>query len=181
RLWSALTQGAAPRALTGGVRKVWLDRRATVLLDRSAAQVAAPEVWASGFTGAGVTVAVLDTGVRADHPDLAGKIVAAVDFTGTRPDASDDVGHGTHVAGIIAGSGAASGGRYRGIAPDVSLLAGKVCVPSGCTSSAIIAGMEWAAPRARIINMSLGSNAASDGGDHLPLAADQLLHQERPL
>jgi subtilisin family serine protease len=183
-LWTTLTAGTslraggpAPRTLAGGVTKVWLDARARLLLDQSAPQIGAPEVWASGLTGAGVTVAVLDTGVQADHPDLAGKVAEAVDFTGTRPDASDDVGHGTHCAGIITGSGAASHGRYRGIAPDVSLISGKVCTAGGCTTSAIIAGMEWAAPKARIVSMSLGSTYGTDGTDPLSQALNQLSAQ----
>jgi len=183
QVWGWLTNGGArglvaARGLTGGVAKVWLDRRAEVFLDQSAAQIGAPTVWASGFTGQGVTVAILDTGLVFDHPDLVGKTVEAVDFTGTRPDALDDAGHGTHVAGIIAGTGAASGGRYRGIAPDASLAIGKVCTASGsCSTSAIIAGMEWAASRTTIVNMSLGSTAGSDGTDPLAVAADNLSAQ----
>jgi subtilisin family serine protease len=175
--WRGLTAGV----FTAGVEKVWLDARAQLLLDESAPQIGAPAAWAAGLTGAGVTVAVLDTGVKADHPDLAGKITEAADFTGTRPDAGDDVGHGTHVAGTIAGSGAASGGRYRGIAPDASLVVGKVCVAGGCTSSAIIAGMEWAAARARIVSMSLGSTTGSDGSDPLSIAANNLTAQHGTL
>jgi len=159
------------------IAKVWLDARASLYLDESAPQIGAPAAWAAGLTGRGVTVAVLDTGVRASHPDLAGRILEAVDFTDTRPDADDDVGHGTHVAGIIAGSGAASGGRYKGIAPDAALVIGKVCVPGGCPLSAIIAGMEWAAARARIVNMSLGSPASTDGTDPLSAAVNQLSAQ----
>jgi subtilisin family serine protease len=183
QVWGWLTGGGASglatsRALAPGVAKVWLDRRAELLLEQSAPQIGAPTVWASGLTGKGVTVAILDSGLRFDHPDLVGKTLEAVDFTGTRPDASDDAGHGTHVAGIITGTGAASGGRYRGIAPDASLVIGKVCTASGsCPTSAIIAGMEWAAARARIVSMSLGSTAASDGTDPLAVAADNLSAQ----
>ncbi len=177
--WRSITGGG--RLLSSGVDRIWLDARAALLLDESAPQIGAPAAWAAGLTGAGVTVAVLDTGVKADHPDLAGKIVEAVDFTGTLPDASDDVGHGTHVAGIIAGTGAASGGRYRGIAPDASLIVGKVCIPRGCTASAIIAGMEWAAARARIVSMSLGSTGGSDGTDPLSQAANNLSAQHGTL
>ena len=78
-----------------------------------------------------------------------------------RPTPDDTVGHGTHVASTIAGSGAASGGKYRGVAPDATLLFGKVCENDGCTDSAILAGMQWAAveQHAAVVNMSLG------GGD----------------
>ena len=151
QLWGWLTNGGArglmtARALTPGVAKVWLDRRAELMLDQSAPQIGAPTVWASGFTGRGVTVAILDSGLKFDHPDLVGKTREAVDFTGTRPDASDDGGHGTHVAGIITGSGAASGGRYRGIAPDVNLIIGKVCVASGSCPRRR-SSLAWSGPR----------------------------------
>jgi subtilisin family serine protease len=176
--WRAIS---APGTLSGGIAKIWLDARATPLLDESAVVIGAPEAWAAGLTGLGVTVAVLDTGIRAGHPDLAGRVVEAVDFSDTRPDADDNVGHGTHVAGTIAGSGAASNGKYRGIAPDASLIVGKVCGTSSCSSSAIIAGMEWAAPRARIVSMSLGSSAASDGTDPLSTSVNSLTAQHGAL
>jgi subtilisin family serine protease len=183
--WRWITLGGSPgavgpRTLAPDVRGVWLDARVPVLLEQSAPQIGAPEAWAAGLTGSGITVAVLDTGILADHPDLAGKVLEAVDFTNTRPDASDNVGHGTHVAGIIAGTGAASGGRYRGIAPDAALISGKVCATSSCTLSAIIAGMEWAAPRARIVSMSLGGGA-SDGTDPLSTSANNLTAQHGTL
>lgn len=168
--WSWLTAGSALRA---GVGKVWLDGLAAPALDVSVPQIGAPAAWQAGYTGRGVTVGVLDTGVRADHPDLAGKVVEAQDFTGTRPDAGDDLGHGTHVAGIIAGSGAASGGRYRGVAPDARLVSGKVCVAYGCPESAVIAGMEWIAPKVRVVNLSLGGDA-TDGTDPVSQAVNAL-------
>ncbi|MEN3356592.1 MAG: hypothetical protein V7637_574 [Mycobacteriales bacterium] len=167
------TGGGTPRALADGIRTVWLDALAHPALDVSVPQIGAPVAWRSGFTGRGVTIGVLDTGIAADHPDLAGRVAESRDFTGTRPDAGDDVGHGTHVAGVLAGSGAASGGRYRGVAPDATLLNGKVCVSSGCPTSAVIAGMEWAAPQARVVNLSVVA-AATDGTDPLSQAVDQL-------
>ncbi|WP_103341920.1 S8 family serine peptidase [Amycolatopsis sp. CA-126428] len=168
--WTWLTAGSALRA---GIGRVWLDGLATPALDVSVPQIGAPAAWQAGYTGRGVTVGVLDTGVRADHPDLAGKVVEAQDFTGTRPDAGDDLGHGTHVAGIIAGTGAASGGRYRGVAPDARLISGKVCVAYGCPESAVIAGMEWIAPKARVVNLSLGGDT-TDGTDPVSQAVNAL-------
>jgi subtilisin family serine protease len=176
--WSTLTTGKGPRGVapmeTAGVSKVWLDGRAQPVLDQSAPQIGAPVAWGLGLTGKGVTVALLDTGIKLDHPDFAGRIAETKDFTATRPDASDDVGHGTHCAGILAGSGAASHGKYKGIAPDATLIEGKVCMLAGCPESAIIAGMEWAAPAARIVSMSLGSVLPSDGTDPMSQSVNAL-------
>ncbi|MEV6964086.1 S8 family serine peptidase [Hamadaea sp. NPDC051192] len=144
-------------ATAPGVRKVWLNGLRRVSLDRSAAQINAPVAWGQGLTGAGVTVAVVDSGIDASHPDLAGKVVASANFTADP--AGDGRGHGTHVASTIAGTGAASNGRYRGIAPDARLLDAKVCDAEGmCAEDAILAGMEWAVvtQHARVVNMSLG-------------------------
>ncbi|GAA2691258.1 MULTISPECIES: S8 family serine peptidase [Actinosynnema] len=155
--------GAAERA----PGRIWLDGRVSATLDRSAAQIGAPTAWAAGLTGAGVRVAVLDTGVDATHPDLAGAVVESANFSDS-PDATDRMGHGTHVAATITGSG-----RYQGVAPDSRLLNGKVLDDSGGGShSAIIAGMEWAASRADVINMSLGGLATED--DPMALALDRL-------
>ncbi|GIG61755.1 serine protease [Longispora fulva] len=134
--------------------KLWLDGIRKPLLDKSVPQIGAPEAWAAGYTGAGVTVAVLDTGIDASHPDFAGKISATGNFTDD-PDTDDLVGHGTHVASTIAGVGP----LYKGVAPDAKLAIGKVCVVYGCPESAILAGMRWATleQHARVVNLSLGS------------------------
>ncbi|MGW3807796.1 S8 family peptidase [Micromonospora sp. NPDC005113] len=155
-LWSSLTRGtSSARALAAGITHVWLDGKRHVSLDRSVPQIGAPTAWQAGFDGDGVTVGVLDTGIDASHPDFAGQIAAIHDFTGGN-DPGDTVGHGTHVASTIVGSGAASGGRYRGVAPGAKLVVGKVCATTECQDSDIIAGMQWAAPQARVINLSLG-------------------------
>ena len=156
--WSSMTTGAGTgtaRRIAGGVARIWLDGKRTIDLDQSVPQIGAPQAWAAGYDGKGVTVAVLDTGVDATHPDLAGRIAEARNFTDA-PDTSDTVGHGTHVASTVAGTGAGSAGKYKGVAPGAELLIGKVCPTRSCPDSAILAGMEWAAPRARVINMSLG-------------------------
>ncbi|QWF84879.1 S8 family serine peptidase [Amycolatopsis sp. CA-230715] len=167
--WSTVV---GPRATA--VRKVWLDRKVKANLDRSVPQIGAPEVWRSGFTGKDVRIAVLDTGVDAGHPDLAGKVVAAKDFSGGQ-DPTDRHGHGTHVASTIAGSGAASGGRYKGVAPDAGLLVGKVLGDDGSGGYAeIISGMEWAADQgAKVINLSLGGDDAP-GVDPLEEAVNRI-------
>ena len=77
------------------------------------------------YTGKGIYTAILDSGV-ATHPDLRGRIVAFKDFVSNKRTAYDDNGHGTHVSGILAGNGAASKGKYRGIAPECMLVCGKV-------------------------------------------------------
>ncbi|GAA1031228.1 S8 family serine peptidase [Virgisporangium ochraceum] len=147
------------QALTANIKgKIWLDGMRRPALDASVPQVGAPAAWAAGYTGTGSTVAVLDSGVDDTHPDLAGQVTARMNFTdGPEPD-RDLTGHGTHVASTIAGTGAASDGRYRGVAPGAKLLDGKVCGVEGCAESAILAGMNWAAAeqRARVVNLSLG-------------------------
>ncbi|WP_157575047.1 S8 family peptidase [Jiangella muralis] len=152
---------AGARPLAGGdplgaVEKVWLDARTEARLDRSTGQISAPAAWDAGVDGDGVTVAVLDSGIDDTHPDLAGRVDAAVNFT-EDPDATDGAGHGTHVASIVAGTGAASDGDRRGVAPGARLLSGKVLdYGGGGFVSWAIAGMEWAAAEgARIVNMSL--------------------------
>ncbi|WP_245687135.1 S8 family peptidase [Streptacidiphilus griseoplanus] len=180
--WSALTGGAGAAAarsahpvLAGGVAKVWLDGRVKADLAESTAQIGAPQVWAQGNTGSGVRVAVLDTGVDTEHPDLAGQVDATASFVPGEPEMTDYVGHGTHVSSTIAGTGSASGGKERGVAPGVRLDVGKVLNGRGQgQQSWIIAGMEWAArdEQARIISMSLGGDG--DGTDPLSQAVDRL-------
>ncbi|GAB7036522.1 MULTISPECIES: S8 family peptidase [Catenuloplanes] len=161
-------------ARTAGETTVYLDGRVAAALDRSTAQIGAPAAWAEGRDGTGVTVAVLDTGVDATHPDLAGKIVEARNFS-AGPDAVDRHGHGTHVASTVAGSGAASGGTRRGVAPGASLLIGKVLGDDGYgMESDIISAMEWAAGSgAAVVNMSLGGDP-TDGLDPMSLAVNEI-------
>jgi len=175
-LWKSLTRRAGgERSLAPGVDHVWLDGKRKISLDVSVPRIGAPQAWAAGLDGTGVTVAVLDTGIDATHPDLAGQIKGAANFTDT-PSTDDTVGHGTHVASIIAGTGAASLGRYRGVAPGAKLLIGKVCGDESCAESAILAGMAWAAPQAQVINMSISGDDAS-GTDPLEAAVDTLTAQ----
>lgn len=153
---------AATTPLVGGLsasgaKKIWLDAQRQADLDRSVAQINAPAAYQAGFTGKGTTVAVLDTGVDQSHPDLQDREIGERNFT-TSPDTGDHYGHGTHVASIIAGTGAKSGGKYRGVAPDARILDVKVLGDNGSgQDSGIIAGMEWAVEQgAQIVNMSLG-------------------------
>lgn len=157
--WAGVTtgQGGARTATAAGIEKIWLDGKRQLTLDHSVPQIGAPAAYQAGFTGSGVTVAVLDSGVDVNHPDLVGKVADAQNFS-EEAEPGDIVGHGTHVASIIAGSGAASGGKYRGVAPDATLVSGKVCEEYGCTESAILAGLQWAAvdKQADVVNISLG-------------------------
>ncbi|MFJ4696485.1 S8 family serine peptidase [Streptomyces sp. NPDC088766] len=163
-VWRALTptDGSAARLDSGsGVDRIWLDGKRELALDQSVSQIGAPAAWQAGYTGKGVTVAVLDGGVDANHPDLVGKVADSRNFT-TSSETRDIVGHGTHVASIIAGSGAASGGKYKGVAPDATLVSGKVCPDRGCEDSALLAGMQWAAveKKATVVNISIGGGDA---------------------
>lgn len=95
-------------------------------MQRVREQVQVPEQLHSGAGRVkSVTVAVLDTGI-AYHPDLIGRSLAFSDFVEGRSFPYDDNGHGTHVCGIVCGSGELSGGRFRGMAPEAKLVVGKV-------------------------------------------------------
>ena len=112
--------------------------------------------------GMGVCVAVLDTGI-ARHPDLEGRIAGFRDFTGGKTSCYDDSGHGTHVAGILAGDGKMSAGMYAGMAPAAVLLAGKVLDRSGNGNvESVLRGIEWIRSLrkehpVRIVNISVGT------------------------
>ncbi|WP_240654115.1 S8 family serine peptidase [Streptomyces sp. AcE210] len=154
--WKRLTH-APGNSLAGGATKLWLDGRMKIALDKSVPQINAPQAWQDGYTGKGVTVAVLDSGADMSHPSLAGRISTSEDFTGTGS-AQDDNGHGTHVASTVAGIDS----TYKGVAPDADLAIGKVCDSTGsCTTSDVLAGMDWAANtvHAKVVNMSLGGPA----------------------
>lgn len=180
RFWESLSGGTGLRA--AGATKVWLDGQVKGSLDRSVAQIGGPAAQARGLDGSGVTVAVLDSGIDTSHPDLAGQVAAEKNFT-EEPDTTDHVGHGTHVASTVAGTGAASDGKYAGVAPGARLLNAKVLqlailgigIPTGVgRESWIIAGMEWAVDEgADIVNVSLG-NSQPDGTDPLSQAVNSL-------
>ncbi|MFJ5550655.1 S8 family peptidase [Streptomyces sp. NPDC093225] len=176
-VWNALTRaqsGSASRTTAAGIARVWLDGIRTASLDRSTRQIGADKAWAAGYDGKGVKIAVLDTGVDATHPDLKGKVVAQRNFS-LAADVTDHFGHGTHVASIAAGTGAASGGKFRGVAPGATLLNGKVLDDGGSgDDSGIIAGMEWAvAQGADVINLSLGG-ADQPGIDPMEATVNRL-------
>ncbi|MFE2290156.1 S8 family serine peptidase [Streptomyces sp. NPDC059452] len=180
-IWEALTDSSAgsDRVTTAaGIDHVWLDGVRRASLDRSVPQIGTPAAWKAGFTGKGVKIAVLDTGTDSSHADLKGKILASKNFSASK-DTKDRVGHGTHVASIAAGSGAASKGKYKGVAPDAKLLSGKVLDDEGYgEDSGILAGMEWAvAQGADIVNLSLGGTDTPEV-DPLEAAVNKLTAQK---
>ncbi len=136
----------------------------------SRALVRANEVFDLGVTGEGRVVAILDTGVDTDHPDLAGTVVHAYHFFGigdTGPGAEDDHGHGTHVAGIIASRGVRS---PRGLAPASEIVAIKVLSESNrgfltdwAAGVEHVIGLHDDGLRIDVINMSLVSDALYPG------------------
>jgi subtilisin family serine protease len=156
------------------VETVYLDGTLRAALAEGVALVGADLVHADGFTGLGVNVAVLDTGMDTDHPDLASSLVAERCFCtafgglGCCPDASsdqsgpgsaeDDAGHGTRVAGIITSDGVISA---PGAAPDAGIVAVKVFDSGGAGSfSDVAAGLDWvltnhATLGIRVVNLSL--------------------------
>ena len=134
-------------------------------VEASGADVAA----GAGLSGAGVTVAVLDSGIQTERADIAGRTLASVSFAGddSGGDAGDDCGHGTHIAGIIAGSGAASSGpeffrTFYGIARGANLVNVRVLDAGGQgTVSGVIQGLGWTVAHKddygiRVVNLSLG-------------------------
>jgi serine protease AprX len=151
---------------------IWLDEEIHTCIDRSLPAIAVPDVWNAGYRGTGIKIAIVDTGIDRTHPDFAGRIVDGASFVGG--DYQDDNGHGTHVASTCAGSGAAQGGTYTGVAPEARLYVAKVLDRSGSGSmSGVMAGVEWAVDRGvQVINMSLGGSGSSDGQDALSLTCN---------
>lgn len=155
---------------TLGVKKIFLDRRVQRIkplegglglkLQASVDSIGARFVREQlNITGRNVTVAVIDTGIDYNHPDLGGcfgpscRVIGGFDFVYNDSNPIDDHSHGTHVAGIIGANGSLTG-----VAPDASFLALKVCDVSGwCWDSDIIAAIDWAlVNNADVISMSLG-------------------------
>lgn len=193
--------GLAKLAQDPRVVKIDLDVPGRMALAESTALVRARDVQATGITGAGITVAVLDTGIDSDHPDLADDIVAqqcyctnADGATGCCPGgrteasgaggAEDEQGHGTHVAGIIT-----SGGRVapRGMAPDADIVAIRVLDKTGAAASAnqLLKAYDYVInqqPSVKVVNASLVFGAypgTCDSADAFTLALAQAVNTLR--
>lgn len=184
-----LLNGAAGFVDAAGIEALSLDRRVAYVYEDALVQptlqrepgtavapgrlsapyprvVNADHAWREGATGRGVTVAVLDSGIAAD-PDLVqpnNRILARVSFVGqTAGGLADPGGHGTHVAGIIAGNGAQSEGEYVGIAPEASLVDVRVLNDNGSGRvSSVVRGIEWVLAHReqygiRVVNLSIGA------------------------
>jgi serine protease AprX len=125
-------------------------------------ETGASKLAAAGDTGRGVTVAVLDTGID-KLPDFSGRLVGGVDLSGGDNPYHDSYGHGTFVAGLIAGNGASSSGQYLGEAAGAKLVSIKVAGANGSTQlSTLISGLQWAVDHRsalgiRVLNISLGA------------------------
>ncbi|MBU8905932.1 S8 family peptidase [Desertibacillus haloalkaliphilus] len=134
-------------------------------VDWGVAKTNAPAVWDNEVTGEGVKVAVMDTGIATDHPDL--EVAGGASFVSYTGDYDDDHGHGTHVAGILAANG-----QLIGMAPDVELYALKVLDDKGNGfHSGIIRALEWSVEHeVDLINLSMGgadySSALEAAIDH---------------
>jgi serine protease AprX len=164
-----------------GVRVISLDRKVQVQAGGNPTTpnsvypqvISANKMWQAGYTGGGVTVALIDTGVDG-VPDLAGRVVTVTnDLTGAsapcenlsgESDCTDNYGHGTFIAGIIAGNGAMSSGQYTGVAPQANVLSIKIAGRDGSADvSNVIAALQFAVSfqskyNIKVINLSLGTN-----------------------
>ena len=117
------------------------------------AAVGAPTAWAAGFKGSGVRIGTLDTGINANHPELAGRVAAFAEFdeAGNRVNSQphDTGDHGTHTAALLVG-------KTTGIAPDAKVLSALVLPDSAGTFAQVVAGMQWV--------LDPDNNAATDDG-----------------
>ncbi len=180
------------------VVKIWPNAEVKAMLDTSVSDIGAKYVWSTyGYDGSGITIGIIDTGIDAKHvalddmdDDLSTndpKVIAFKDFVNGLDDldptdgmdAYDDNGHGTHVAGIAAGTGAPDY-KYIGVAPGAKLVGIKVLDDQGSgTLETVIAGIEWAVDNKdkyniRVINLSLGASLTqNDGTSPIAIAIDK--------
>lgn len=161
------------------VLEVYPDVEVKACLTESVPLINADDVWGMGYTGAGITVGIIDTGIDYNHPDLEDNYIGGYDFVNNDSDPMDDHFHGTHVAGIVAASGKV---KLTGVAPDASLVAYKVLNFNGCGyTSDIVAAVDRACDPDQdpqtddaldVINLSIGSVTPGDPDDPLCQAID---------
>ena len=134
-------------------------------------------LWAQGFTGKGILVGIVGTGIDLTHPDLEGKIAAVKDFSTRGPE--DLIGHETAVASIIAGKGAKNW-RLRGIAYDAQLIIAKVTQDDGSAEEdVLIDALEWLASQGvQVINFSITSDCVTDGRDPVSREVNYLVQKK---
>lgn len=136
--------------------------------------IKAPRAWEIAGKGKGIRVLVLDTGIDPQHPSLKDNFEKGRDFTGASKGTFffDETGHGTHVAGTVAAIENSSG--FAGVAPEATILAGRVCGEMGCNSIGVIEGIDWGvSEKVDVINLSLGSTGASPATLEAVLRADR--------
>jgi serine protease AprX len=176
-----------------GVEGVYDNGTEQLLLKESVQSIRADVAYAAGYTGAGVGVAIMDSGVNGLNPDVGfpGKTVANVKFTANFGDVVEDdgtprvggelfvenlpntdntSGHGTHVAGIVAGSGASTNGAYRGVAPGAHLVGLSVGEGLSIVNVTVLQATDWLIENAarynvQVVNCSWGSNGEYDPAD----------------
>jgi serine protease AprX len=181
KLPMAIVQGTPAQlrslALLAPVASLWGNHELELALHESVPQISADQVWAPplGFTGRGVRVAVLDSGIDGTHPDLSygTKTVQNVKILGYQKyvaptyaveglaNTDTSTGHGTHVAGIVAGSGAASDGYYRGVAPGAELVG--VGSADGTDMLTALAGYDWILAHRAQYGIRVLNNSWADG------------------
>ncbi len=153
--------------------KIYLDDVAYKLMDIASVTVGSDFANENGLTGKNISIAVLDTGVF-PHKDLTtpnSRIIGFKDFVGEKTEPYDDDGHGTHVAGIVAGNGFSSKGRYMGVAPDSNIVGVKVLGGDGGGSiSDVIAGVQWTIDNKnryniKVMTLSLGTKPKGNHAD----------------
>lgn len=163
-----------------GVRRVQQDSHITAQMDIARQVIHADWVHQRGYSGRGIGVAVLDSGIY-PHEDFMyprSRIIAFKDFVNGYEKPYDDNGHGTHVAGIIGGDGTKSNGQYKGIAPSCNLIGIKILDEKGSGSTSnVLAGIQWMIDNKdryniRVANLSIGSPDREGENDPLVKAVN---------
>lgn len=159
---SPLTQQALDEA---DIEQLFLDRHLETTVDESPDEILAETARDQfGVDGTGINVSVVDTGVDADHPDFGDRVVLEENFVDDEETTDDLQGHGTHVAGTVAGDGTESAGTYVGVAPGANVLDMRACDADGsCTLSALVDAVDSAVDSgADVLSMSLGGPLEPD-------------------